>query len=242
MPKQRIGKREFEIGVLKPETVRVYPEPEGAYYSMLMGENPQGQTRSIITRGAGKQWGATRVPLQLLGETAEQLGKAGLKADWTYTKVMSTLGRLNPIQIIWVLLVKMPREGNFMSGWEWNAPGGTQELGETPEDIATREFSEESDLVPLWTGTDFPAWNQYASGCYDEVQSLSVALVCGHPTKLVEGARQWLAVRLDIFRIWAHAQNQLEYPSQWEGSEFCPVDGKVYSLVRSIEADIVRPL
>lgn len=239
MPTKQIGGRDFEIGVLNPETVKVYPEPAGAYYSLIVGKNPDEQERSIITRGAGKQWGATRVPLQISVVMAEKLRQRGLGTrPWSYSDMMRKLGHVGTMDEIQVLLVQMPREGNFISGLEWNAPGGTQELGEAPEDIATREFGEESDLTALWTGSDFPAWMQHASGCYDEVQYLSVALVTGSPTKLVEGARRWIALPLDSFNGWAHSQNQLDDPFVWETEKFCPVDGKVYSLVRCVAADI----
>lgn len=237
MPTKSVNGREFEIGVLQPETVSVHPEPKGAYYSMLMGKNPSGETRSIITRGAGKQWGATRVPIQVPVKIAVKLQRTGLTASSSYSEVVGMLAKVD-LAFIKVLLVQMPREGNFASGWEWNAPGGTQELGEAPEDIANREFSEESDLVPLWTGTDFPTWMQFASGCYDEVQYLSFALVTGNPTKLVEGARQWTMVPFSSFQTWTHSQNQLQDAKRWSDDEFCPVDGKVYSLVRSLAADM----
>jgi hypothetical protein len=238
MPTKEFGNRLFEIGVLKPETVQVYPGPQGAYYSLIMGENPAGETRSLISRGAGKQWGATRIPLQVSLDAAELLQAVGLTSTSSYSDFIKLMVEIEGAWSIDVLLVQMPREGNFVSGLEWNAPGGTQELDEAPNLTAQREFDEESGLMALWTGTNFPDWMQFASGCYDEVQQVSLALVTGSPTKLVEGARGWKSVSLANFRNWSHCQNQIENRQLWDSEEFCPVDGKVYAITRLLAADI----
>lgn len=235
--------RDFEVGVLKPETVRVYPPPNGDYYSLLTGENPDGETRSMITRGAGKQLGATRVPLQIMPDAAKALKARGLSASWPYDRLVNTLKIFNagrgdtPTWVIKVLLVQMPREGNSISGLEWNAPGGTGELGESADEVAAREFHEESGLTSLWAGTDFPEC-MFASGVYDETQNLSLALVVGNPDVLVEGAKRWTSVSLQYFRTWARNQNQTENEHLWQGDTYCPVDGKVIALLWSFIKDL----
>lgn len=223
----------------------------GGYYKLVEGKNRDGQVRQVCTRGEGKEKAATRIPIRIEPQFAQQLmQEARGRRPGDFVEVMEGCGlRRYPLDRFSVLLVQMPREGNKVSGWEWNAPGGTGEPGETPEQIAQREFSEETDLTVLFTGSLVPPWTQYASGCYDEVQTISFALVTGSPQKLEEGARRWIAIPLGKFAAWAHAQNQLEDCSRWETVEFIPVDGKVVLMVlllitylRPLQVRNVRPL
>jgi len=126
-----------------------------------------------------------------------------------------------------LLYVVMPRYGNLLSGLECDAPGGTANPGETREQVADREFSEESDLITLCVYDPFPSWMQFASGCYDEVQHIDFALVIGDPTKLVEGATEWGGVPLSQVSDWACLQNDPLDSFGWGTGRFVPVDGKV---------------
>lgn len=212
------------FGVL--QNVRVLGED--LYYKLVVGTRPDGQVNQLVTRGEGRERGAIRIPIGIEAKVAARLVDRDphiFRSD--AMQVLEGLGRGIPLRRMRVYLVQMPRAGNKVSGWEWNAPGGTGEPGETPEQIATREFSEESDLTVLTTGSFLPTWMQFASGCYDEVQTISFALVMGRPQKLVEGARVWTSVSLDRFTEWACRQNQNDSPPLWETPEFVPVDGKV---------------
>lgn len=213
------------------------------YYKLVVGKNRDGHTRQVCTRGEGRERGATRIPIRVeLPFLRELIQAARGRHPDEFVHVMEDCGlRQWSLGRFSVLLVQMPREGNKVSGWEWNAPGGTGEPGETPEQIAQREFSEETDLTTLFTGALVPSWLQFSSGCYDEVQTISFALVGGNPKKLVEGARRWIAVPLNRFAAWAHDQNQLEDRSRWETDEFLPVDGKVVLVTLLLLAHL-RPL
>lgn len=203
------------------------------YYKLVVGKNRDGQVRQVCTRGEGRERGATRIPIALGTNIARDLVRMARHArSGDFLRVLEVWGRAIPLARFSVLLVQMPREGNKVSGWEWNAPGGTGESPEeTPEQIAQRELDEEADLTVLFTGAIVPPWMQYASGCYDEVQTVSFALVTGKPTKLVEGARRWIGIPFDRFVSWACDQNQLDNHARWETDEFIPVDGKVVENV-----------
>jgi len=198
------------------------------YYKLVVGVRPDGQVNQLITRGEGREKGATRIPIGIEADDVARLVKGDphvFRSD--AVQVLEGPGRMTSLQRMRVYLVQMPRAGNKISGWEWNAPGGTGQPGELPDEIAVREFGEESDLVVLTTGSFLPSWMQFASGCYDEVQTISFALVTGSPRKLVEGARRWISVDLGSFVEWACGQNQTDDPTKWETPEFTPVDGKV---------------
>lgn len=211
------------------------------YYKLVVGKSRDGQVRQVCTRGEGRERGATRIPIALETKIARELVRMerGARSD-DFLRVMEGSGRVIPIDRFGVLLIQMPREGNKVSGWEWNAPGGTGEPGETPEQIAQRELDEEADLTVLFTGALVPPWMQYASGCYDEVQTVSFALVTGKPTRLVEGARRWISIPLGRFVRWACRQNQRDDSFQWETEEFIPVDGKVLENVWILTEHLLR--
>lgn len=202
---------------------------EGYHYQLVVGANRDGEVRQVCTRGPGRSHGATRIPIGVDLATARSLlerhPSVFRQGDFMHLVASVSLGI--PLEQFCVHLMQMSREGNLVSGWEWNVPGGTGEPGESPERIADREFSEESDFEVLAVGTFLPPWLQFASGCYDEVQTISFALVTGNPQKLVEGARRWTSVPLYRFIAWACSQNQRDDSSRWETSEFIPVDGKV---------------
>ncbi len=210
-------------------------------YRLATGTNIDGQLRSLITRGAGRERGATRIPIQIEAQLAEWVSKkvAAVSHDDPFMTAMKFLQGV-PLNRLKVPLVQMPREGNLISGLEWNAPGGTGEPGESPEQIARREFSEEADVTVLYAGGFLPEWLQFASGCYDEVQSISFALVTGKPTRTVEGARQWASIPLDTFPFWAKSQNQQGDPLCWLTPVYCPVDGKVLLAVGWLREQLLR--
>lgn len=205
------------------------------YYKFLQGTNRDGEIRQLTTRGPGKEKAATRIPIWVDPENARLVSREiGRWVCKDFASVFRLCCRDLKTANFSVCLLQMPREGNLVSGWEWNAPGGTGELGETPDDIAEREFSEETDLAVLCAGRLYPfqpEYLQYSSGVYDEVQQVSFALVTGNPTKLVEGARTWKMIPLSHFSRWALDQNQLNESDLWETSEFIPVDGKVVDYV-----------
>jgi 8-oxo-dGTP pyrophosphatase MutT (NUDIX family) len=219
----------FEInpGVLRGVTVH-----GDGYYRLMDGVNPDGERRQVLTRGKSCERGATRIPIHVGSLGARFVAEEILQNTTDLVRVMEAVVRRVSLVSLSLLLVDMPREGNKISGREWNAPGGTGEPDETPDQIAVREFDEESDLTVLCAGNPFPEWLQFASGPYDEVQTISFALVTGKPAKLVEGGRQWISQPLHQTVNWMHDQNQRQYPSRWEKGEFIPVDGKVYFAVR----------
>lgn len=213
------------------------------HYRLLTGTNPDGQTRQLVTRGPGRHLAATRIPIQLPAETAKGIldivdvsnNKSAYDVFQEYVRGTPLLLNdrrvyLKFLQQMRVLLIQMPREGNLVSGLEWNAPGGTGEPGENFEQIAAREFSEETDLVPLFTWQPFPRRLQFASGIYDEVQNISFVFVTGNPTRLVEGARAWKAIPLPEFPSVACELNHY-VDGESASSEYCPIDGKVVMAV-----------
>jgi 8-oxo-dGTP pyrophosphatase MutT (NUDIX family) len=189
------------------------------HYKMIRGKNMDGETRQLVTRGPGKNLAATRIPIQipayLVDDLSERLFRQdepeyGFKLLRDFFRGASFTLRtcnLESVAAFNVLLVKMPREGNPLNGFEWNAPGGTGEPGESLDEIAEREFSEESDLTPLFTWSPFPPM-QFASGIYDEIQKISFVFVAGNPKKLVEGAREWKAVPVMDFHDFAHEMDR----------------------------------
>ncbi len=218
-----------QYGVLKVE--QIYNPDD--YYKMIRGTNPDGQTRQLVTRGPGRQLAATRIPIRIPAGTAGSLAQCAVEHNLPLDDALAIIQRefylataqsnMEDITRWQVLLVKMPREGNLDNGLEWNAPGGTGEPGETAEEIARREFSEESDLIPLFTWSPFSPM-QFASGIYDETQVISFVFVTGNPTKLVEGAKAWHLFPLLGLEAFAG-------PDPDETDKFVPIDGKVVMAV-----------
>lgn len=203
------------------------------YYCLLSGTNADGQTRQLVTRGPGRHLAATRIPIRVPAGTASRLARCAVAhhlpvdnaldivrqefSQWSPSDNMEDLQRWD------VPLMLMPREGSLECGNEWNAPGGTGEPNETQEEIAKREFNEESDLTPLFLWQPFPLL-RFASGIYDERQQVSFVFVTGTPAKLTEGAKEWKPFPLlDL--------EALSYPDPASSDKFIPIDGKVVMAV-----------
>lgn len=200
------------------------------YYHTLEGTNRDGQIRQVCTRGPGRQYAATRIPICICSsEVKDFIGYYETTKLPPSVILYETGAILSDVISVW--FVQMPREGNNISGFEWDVPGGVRDPEEDITRIAEREFSEECDLTILAIESPFPEWLQFASGVYDEVQRIDFAIVTGKPTKLVEGARRWISVPMRNVKTWMENQNQFRDPSLWETGEFVPVDGKVFFAV-----------
>ncbi|MEO6077658.1 MAG: hypothetical protein ABIP54_02635 [Candidatus Andersenbacteria bacterium] len=220
-------------GVLQVEAGMV-----DTYYKFLSGTDQNGETRQLVTRGPGKEKAGTRIPIlvpqDLMSsaiEYAQRMQRDLKQRAWAvfHGWCLSQASMQDPCELLarlTVPLIKMPRAGNLLTGVEWNAPGGTGNVGESLEEISAREFDEEAGVAVVGIESPFPP-GMLASGIYDEIQLLSFALITGNPTKLVEGGQGWHQIPLLRFRAWAVDQNQTELPDRWETDQYVPIDFKV---------------
>ena len=219
---------EFDSGLL----LKAHAIGDG-YYFLVEGTAPHdGKKYGFVTRGKGRQNAATRIPIRIKFRNQED-SKMVVRAVIDGAGMFDVMKKLyqkgygfSDFELVYVV---MPRYGNLISGREINAPGGTAEVGETREHVARREFEEEAEGLTV-LATHNPSgmlWSQTASGCYDEVQLVDIALVVGKTTKLVEGANRFGLVSLHDFPQWLVRQNNPQFPIGWETRIFEPVDGKV---------------